>query len=421
MKILWLCNIRFSEQATKQTGTWLQPLAEMINNTEGYEVVNVNFSNGSGTCEEVVNGIRQFLLPKEKSSFFAHFCHNKWLKVVGKELKKIVDEERPDLVQIWGTEGEWSTLYRMGYIKAPAFIEMQGVMRTCFEYFYGGLSNKQILQCALAPQSFYKFPHYTIWWIRRSFKLRSKEEVKNLRSFDKISVQSHWVEGYVRSINPKASIFNTHIILREPFYHCKLWHFRPVGDSPVVFTSSSGSHTYKGLHVLLHAVAELKQRYPHICLNIGGSVLGIHGRLLDTGYNRFLLNLIDKLDLNDNARFIGTLSADQIIEQLQLSNVCVVPSFVESYGMALAEAMMVGVPCVASYAGAMPELAFDKQEALFYNSSDYVSCAERISDCLSNPQLAQTLSHNSHARKMKDCDKAQMLKTQLDNYANILE
>ena len=54
--------------------------------------------------------------------------------------------------------------------------------------------------------------------------------------------------------------------------------------------------------------------------------------------------------------------------------------FIETYCLSFAEAMIVGVPTVTSFTGAMPELARHGEESLFYNSIDYQTCATYGSD-----------------------------------------
>ena len=67
-------------------------------------------------------------------------------------------------------------------------------------------------------------------------------------------------------------------------------------------------------------------------------------------------------------------------------------SYVESYSLAVAEAMMIGVPLVISYAGAMPELAQDRVTALFYTPSDFFSCAYRLKQIIEDEKLAYGMS-----------------------------
>lgn len=410
MKIIWLCNSRFSENGLRETGTWLQPLANLVHGIEGTEIVNITFGPFDTPLTEDVLGIKQYILPQKD---------RKDTRITGSRLQEIIDGERPDLVHIWGTENVWGKLYVEGYIKRPAFLEMQG-MKSYYYYYYGGLTQKELIKCNLAPMSLYA-PKSSLFLARRLFKKDGGEEVKVLKQFNQISVQSRWVEDHVLAINPHVKIYHTNIILREPFYSCMPWEWKEADHPPVLFSTSSSSTPYKGMHVLIRAVAELKKKYPEIKLNIAGSFLGRKGAFFSSGYSRFLLGLIKDLGVMDNIRFLGSLNAIEIIEQLQKADVCVIPSFIETYCVALAEAMMVGTPCVVSYAGAMPEFAVANEEALFYTSSDHVSCAARINDCLTNRSLSEKLSVNGHKRKLQDCNKEKMKEKQMDNYRNILK
>lgn len=96
--------------------------------------------------------------------------------------------------------------------------------------------------------------------------------------------------------------------------------------------------------------------------------------------------------MQENVIYLGSLDENQIITHLQEANACVIPSFIETYCLAFAESMIVGTPTIASFAGAMPELAENGKEALFYNSVDYYTCAALIDKVLQNRGLAEKLS-----------------------------
>lgn len=138
------------------------------------------------------------------------------------------------------------------------------------------------------------------------------------------------------------------------------------------------------------------------------------------GYSIYLRRLAKDLDVNKNIEYIGRLNANEVIKELQQSDVCVIPSFVETYCLGFAEAMMIGVPCVASYAGAMPELAEHKKEALFYNPTDINTCAAFIDCIIQNAHLASFLSENARKRRLKENSTDQIVRTQLSIYERVL-
>ena len=142
-------------------------------------------------------------------------------------------------------------------------------------------------------------------------------------------------------------------------------------------------------------------------------------RLLD-GYSIFLHDLIKENGLQDNVTYLGPLSDVGIIEQLQKCNVCVIPSFIESYCLVLAESMIIGVPTVTSYTGAMPEFADNGKETMFYNPVDYVSCAAFVDELIRNQSLAEAISRNARERRLAENHPDDVVNRQLGIYHSIL-
>ena len=142
---------------------------------------------------------------------------------------------------------------------------------------------------------------------------------------------------------------------------------------------------------------------------------------MQSGYTKYLESLIRDLDLFENVVFLGSLNEYQIVKELQNVDVTVIPSFVETYCLAFAESMIIGTPTIASYAGAMPELAEDGKDAFFYNSMDFISCAYYIDQLVCDKSLAEKLSANGRKRRLQENDRELVVNTQLDIYHKIIE
>ena len=88
--------------------------------------------------------------------------------------------------------------------------------------------------------------------------------------------------------------------------------------------------------------------------------------------------------------------------------------------MVLAEAMIIGVPAVVSYTGAMPDLATHKKSALFYNSLDHGLCAAYIDMLISDRTLAETISANARKNRLVENDTDTAIETQLSIYSSLI-
>jgi glycosyltransferase involved in cell wall biosynthesis len=312
-----------------------------------------------------------------------------------------------------GTENYWGLLTARGYIKGNIILEIQGLKFAIAKYFYSGLSLRDILKC-FGFKEFLK-PSVSLIGLKYSFKQWGKFEKEMLMKHRIIFTQSNWVRAYVKDVNPLAQIFNTFISLRTEFIEADKWE----ADSCVpyqIFTSSSSATSYKGLHILLDAIEILKKRYPQIRLCIAGPA---KSGLREGGYSKWLKKKIKQLGINENIFWLGPLDAKNIVLQMLNANVVVVPSFVESYCLALDEALTVGVPTVTSFAGAMPELAIHEKTALFFPPGDVAMCANAIEKFFVNKGYAKIVSQNAYNEKKakKNMDIADL---QMSIYRSVL-
>lgn len=411
-RILWLSNVVFTDSKICTTGGWLQPLAEGIASTGKYEIINIALGNEKEIINIDMNGITQWIIPKTKLYNNGQTASEN----IQNHVIQIIEKEKPDLLHVWGTEGCWASIVALNNINVKKLLEIQGLLSRCHHFFYGGLDFKNLLKCIHLKEII--MPWRSLFSKKYIFLKRGEKEIEYLSYFENISYQSEWVKNSLRYIVPNSKLFSTRLLLRKEFYKCNPWQYINIGTKPIIFSSTSAAISYKGYHRLIQAISYIKKNYPDVQLRLAGNI-NVGNRLRD-GYSIYLQKLIKKYNLQDNIVYLGSLNADQIIHELQNANVCVVPSFVESYCLAFAEAMIVGCPTVCAFSGAMPEQADNEKEALFYNPDDAVQCAALIEKILENKELAINLSNASRKRKLIDNDRLLVIKTQMDIYNTIL-
>ena len=103
----------------------------------------------------------------------------------------------------------------------------------------------------------------------------------------------------------------------------------------------------KGHAVLFEALGELRDRRWH--LTCAGSTTR------DAATFAALEHQVDRLALRTRVSFLGDLDADALEREYQRADLFVLASYLEGYGMALAEAVARGIPVVSTTAGAIPE------------------------------------------------------------------
>jgi Glycosyltransferase len=413
MKILWLCNSKFSSDKIKTTGSWLQPLCEQLSHIEGNELYNITEYSGPKIIRDNFKNIQQWCVPQDKHAKNNHqIASDEFCKMVA----DIIEDIKPDIVHVWGTETIYPSIYNKGYIKYPSLLEIQGLLSSYYHFYYGGLTFLEILKCMRLKEII--LPWRCLFFKRRVFKKRGLTEFESIKRFKNIAVQSNWTLEQLQNINADFNVYHSKIMLREAFYDAEPWKYKQT-DAPVIFTTASGAIPYKGIQLALKALALIKKTYPKVTLHIAGDM---HiGNLLQDGFSIYINSLIKKYSLENNVVLLGSINANQIVEELQSCNVCLIPSFVETYCLAFAESMIIGVPTVVSYAGAMPELANDKDEAIFYNSNDFISCSQRIIEIVTNKKLSQHLSVRCRERSMIENDISTVVSNQMTVYNKLLK
>jgi N-acetyl-alpha-D-glucosaminyl L-malate synthase BshA len=97
-----------------------------------------------------------------------------------------------------------------------------------------------------------------------------------------------------------------------------------------------------------------------------------------------------RLGIAGRVDFVG--KQENVNELLALSDLMLMPSELESFGLAALEAMACRVPAIATRVGGVPELIDDGVNGLLYNVGDVEAMATGAIRILSDPDLLETFS-----------------------------
>jgi len=159
----------------------------------------------------------------------------------------------------------------------------------------------------------------------------------------------------------------------------------PPAAPRVEFTStqllSVGSVTHrKGFDVLINALSLIKDLTWHL------TIVGDTSR--DDECASQVIQLIQLHQLQTRITMIGTLSQAQLSTRYAKSDVFVLASRFEGYGMAYTEAMAHGLPIIGTTAGAIPDTV-PHQAGILVTPDDVVELANAITKMVSEPMSRQ--------------------------------
>jgi D-inositol-3-phosphate glycosyltransferase len=156
----------------------------------------------------------------------------------------------------------------------------------------------------------------------------------------------------------------------------------------------------KGVEIVLRAAAILLregERNGDLALVVAGAD-SHNGRVESDalgGERRRLEALAAELGIADRVRFLGALDQRTLAELLALADVCVVPSYSESFGLVALEAQACGTPVVAARVGGLATVVKDGLTGYTLAGHEPARYAERIGRLLQDEELRRCFSRRS--------------------------
>lgn len=355
MRILWITNTLFPEAIEKITGRgelrgsggWMLASAEMLICQENINLFVATVSP-LVTKLEVITGehITYYILPYGKGN-------QKYNKEYEPYWSIVKSQVQPDVIHIHGTEFTHGLAYINACGNERVVISVQGLKSGIAPYYCADLSWKEIY----GNLTFHDIIKGTIYKEQRAFFKAGELEKEALCRVNHIIGRTSWDKAHVCAINPSANYYLCNETLRSEFYDGSTWNYdKCVPHS--LFLSQAG-YPLKGLHQVLKAMPLILSHYPNTTIRIAGNDItrsnGLWGLLHFTGYGKIIRRLIKKYNLENKVTFLGSLNAEQMKEEYLRCNIFVCPSSIENSPNSLGEAQILGVPCVASYAGGIPD------------------------------------------------------------------
>lgn len=378
MKILWITNILFPEALEKLTGNgvlkssggWMLGSAEMLLRQEDVQLHVAAVSTLVRKLEVLkAKQITYYVLPYGKGN------NSKYNSEYELYWKHINEQVKPDVVHIHGTEYTHGLAYINACGSERVVVSVQGLLSGIEPYYCAGLSWKEIY----GNLTFHDIIKGSIYKSQKAFHKGGVLEKETLRKVKHIIGRTSWDKAHVWAINPEANYYVGNETLRHEFYDGSVWNYNKCIQHSIFL--SQGGYPLKGFHQVLKAMPLILEHYPKSTIRIAGADItknkGLWGLLHFTGYGKITKRLLQRYDLVNRVIFLGPLNAEQMKEEYLRCNVFICPSSIENSPNSLGEAQILGVPCVASYAGGIPDFMRGFEDNL-YRFEEIDMLAEKV-------------------------------------------
>ena len=389
MKLMFICGASVRDGALK-CPSWVRGMLTRLDDDSDITLLSVGNSGAQEECSLKVGDRSVTLVPEHlwnSPERFTPFA------------------QAADVIVIFGTESAYS-LSAMELCEAvgasdKAALFAQGMACACAEHYADGVPEKVIRR-------------WTLRDILRKENIQKEQEKMAQRAISErkaIAKARHFIgrttmdKEIAKAIRPDINYYHCNDILRNSFYEGQ-WRYEACGKHRVFI--SQYYYPIKGFHYLLEAASKLRFKYPDLMIAAAG-YNPIHSAVdqnetKDSSYIRYIKSLIRKYGLKDNIELLGELSEEQMKAEYLKANIFVLPSTIENSPNSLAEAMILGVPCIAADVGGVSDFADHKKDAYIYPPSATDQLAQYLDTLLSDPEEAARIGANAKQRAAADFD-----------------
>ena len=418
MKVLWFANSPCGsvrrDKKKLVTGGWLISLEDEIKNNPKLEL-NVAFLSSKEEAPFYFEGVRYYpiYVPTSKSKIGHIFDRRRSQQSLDKlllaKLLKVVKDVKPLLIHIHGTERSFGIIQK--YVAdIPIVFSIQGLLAPYSEKFFSGIPCDYAMK---KENAINRLKGVDIKRVYGNFLYGGKRECNFLKNAEFVMGRTSWDEKVTGLLNPSRKYFVVNEILRPPFYD-KHWNKKKFNDKKNIVSIISPG-IYKGLENLLKS-AYLLKTYSNMDF-----IWNVVGLSVDADYVKLCEEYTNIKSDDVGVHYLGVQTADKLSDILVDSDIYCHVSHIENSPNSVCEAMLIGMPIVATFAGGTNSILKDGEEGCLVQDGDPYSTAGTIQKMANSFDVCHSFGVNAREKASKRHNPENVAKELLESYHKILD
>lgn len=419
MKIIWLTNVPLARVNNElnnnsvQLGGWLDGMSDGLLRQDNIEFLSIFPFKTNVILKGNVENIHYTAYPSNLND------RDKY-----RLFKGTIQNIQPDLIHIFGTEFKQSlTMLQVCKelnVLDKTIVNIQGLCSKIADVYYSDLPNSVINSWTF--RDVLKIDN--IKCQKKKFTKRGKYEIEALKLAKNVIGRTDWDKACTTQINPSLKYYFCNETLRDVFYNDK-WNYSKC-EKHSIFVSQC-NYPIKGFHKLLQAMPKILNQYPDaIVYTTGKDLLNLSfkDKLKLNSYQKYLLKLITKNNLQNHVKFLGMLDAKNMKKAYLNANCFISCSSIENSPNSVGEAMLLGVPTISSDVGGVKNMLVHNKEGYIYPFDEeymiayYVDQIFRNKDCKEITQNAIKHASNTHNKETNFNVLWAVYKDRVENFSN---
>lgn len=322
-------------------------------------------------------------------------------------MMEVINLCKPDVIHIHGSEESFITILPKisGY---PVIVSIQGMIAPLCEKFFSGVSKKDAYKFDSWSDRIHLTSICRIW---KSSQQKAKRENKYLSLAPNIIGRTFWDYNCTLAVNPNRKYYLVNEVLRDSFYE-KTWKGQMSHETIQIISTISGG-IYKGYETVLKVARIL----------LGKSPVKFEWHIVGYGESSKWVRIAESIThINHSEHNIilhGRLDENELSDLLCKSDIYVHVSHMENSPNSVCEAMLLGMPIIATYAGGTASLLSHEEEGLLVQDGDPYVIAGGIINMMKNPDLAIKYGGLARKRALQRHDKKEIVNTLIQCYQDV--